>query len=281
MANLLCLKQVVAYRFPLSRVRLWQGHPQPLPKQPSMRKPTIISAFILTAALHACDDKVQKTAIKQSSSPSKSQIAAKAPLIVYESPLRPDKQLTLGKIYVDTVSYSAIDDNGDNTLFIVQKNDIRTGLISNQEQNSFSAKEQIEIRWKMDSIRNAGDSEFLDYREFLLTARKISVRFPKTGFNGMKNRSIVVSCGTGCAMTYNPREIKQINPTTISVTFDIEMHMDGHSTETFSETYLFNKDHTIETIGADGKAEYLTKNISESALWSFQEFGKELLTQIK
>ena len=133
----------------------------------------------------------------------------------------------------------------------------------------------------MDSIRNAGDSAFLDYREFLLTARKLSVSLPKRGFSEMKNRSIVVSCGTGCALTYNPREIKQVSPTTISVTFEVETHMDEKSVETFSETYLFHRDHTMQTIGADGKPEAFTENISESALLSFQEFGEELIKQIK
>jgi hypothetical protein len=246
-----------------------------------MKKTTIAVALSLASALPSCENKPRKASTMARSIPPKGQSAAKPSPAFYESPLRPNEKLALGTAYIDTVSYSAIDDNGDNTLFIVQKNHTRIGLIANQEQNIFFPEDQIEIRWKMDSIRNAGDSEFLDYREFLLTARKISVRIPKRGFSEMKNRSIVVSCGTGCAMTYNPREIKQVSPTTISVTFEVETHMDEQSVETFSETYLFHRDHSMQIIGADGTVEDFTKNISESALLSFREFGEELIKRIK
>ncbi len=88
------------------------------------------------------------------------------------SPLKPNERLILGKTYTDTVSFIELNDEGDDYLCFVQKNKDTIGLIYNGEYN-FVRGDQIAINWKMDSIRYAGDSEFLNYTEFLLSAQII------------------------------------------------------------------------------------------------------------
>lgn len=245
------------------------------------RQHLFITTFTLVFAsvFQSCENK-QATVSGTEAKPA-TQLEKKAALNEFQSSLRPGEKLKLQTNYTDTVKFIGFDDNGDNELFIAAKNRDTISLIYDKGRPKFIKGDRTIIHWIMDSIRNAGDPEYVDYREFLLTARKISGAASGNEFSQMKNRSIVISCGTGCAMTYSPREIKQINPTAISVTFDVETHMDEEAGGIFSETYIFHQDHTLELIRADGMAENFTKNISESALWSFQEFGKELLKQIK
>ena len=92
----------------------------------------------------------------------------------FTSLLRPNEKLELGKIYTDKVKYVNFDDNGDNWLFLVKKDKDTIALISlDIEKSEFIRGDELEIQWKMDSIRNAGDPEFLDFREFLVSAKKI------------------------------------------------------------------------------------------------------------
>ena len=46
-------------------------------------------------------------------------------------------------------------------------------MIYDKEQSDFFRGEEIEIKWKMDSIRYAGDPEFLNYTEYLISAKRI------------------------------------------------------------------------------------------------------------
>ena len=92
----------------------------------------------------------------------------------FTSLLRPNEKLELGKIYTDKVKYVNFDDNGDNWLYLVKKDKDTIALISlDIEKSEFIRGDELEIQWKMDSIRNAGDPEFLDFREFLVSAKKI------------------------------------------------------------------------------------------------------------
>ncbi len=92
----------------------------------------------------------------------------------YKSPLRPNEKLVLGKSYTDTVKYLSFNDEGDEWMFLVAKNENQVGLIYNEEPaHKFIRGAEIEITWKMDSIRYAGDDEFLDFTAFLVAAKKI------------------------------------------------------------------------------------------------------------
>lgn len=91
----------------------------------------------------------------------------------FTSPLRPNEKLELGKVYTDTIKYVEFDDNGDNWLVVVEKNNDTIGLIYDKEQSDFFRGEEIEIKWKIDSIRYAGDPEFLNKTAYLVSAKRI------------------------------------------------------------------------------------------------------------
>lgn len=90
----------------------------------------------------------------------------------FKSELRPNENIELGKIYTDTIKFIQFIDYTDDWQFLVEKNKDTINLIYNHEDLKFFKGEKLEIKWKMDSMRAAGDSDFLDYREFLVSAKK-------------------------------------------------------------------------------------------------------------
>ena len=98
-------------------------------------------------------------------------------------------------------------------------------------------------------------------------------------FSKIKSQSLVISCGSGCAMTYNVKDIKEINSASIEVTFDVDMYLDEKLTENYPETYIFNYGNinTIQRVNDTGKNENIKDTFTPSALRTFQEFGKKLV----
>ena len=94
----------------------------------------------------------------------------------FSSQLRPNETLELGKVYADTVNYVDFNDvDYDDRLFIVEKNKATMFLIFNTElKTQLLAGDNIEITWKIDSLRPAGDPEYLDFREHLVSYDIIS-----------------------------------------------------------------------------------------------------------
>ena len=91
-----------------------------------------------------------------------------------KSPLRPNEQITLGEPYTDTVEFINLNDDGDHALFCIRKEKDPISLIYDwHHEYNFIKGDQIEIIWKSDSIRYAGDPEFIDYTEFLVSARRL------------------------------------------------------------------------------------------------------------
>lgn len=92
----------------------------------------------------------------------------------FKSRLRPDETLYPGKVYTDTVTY--VDFNNydyDQVLFTIKKNNDTIVLISEDEwEGKYFKEQEIIINWKIDSIRPAGDSEYLDFKEFLISSTK-------------------------------------------------------------------------------------------------------------
>lgn len=135
-------------------------------------KPFLILLLATFSCLQSCKDKVQKT--------SKTEINHKANPVrknkipdFFKSDLRPDKIPELGKIYTDTVQYVNFSDEGDDYLFIVKKNTDTIALIYNKDEVDFVRGNIIEIKWKMDSMRYAGDPEFLNFTEILVSAKTL------------------------------------------------------------------------------------------------------------
>ncbi|WP_231426892.1 hypothetical protein [Pedobacter sp. Leaf250] len=111
--------------------------------------------------------------------------------------------------------------------------------------------------------------------------KKISVESvnSKKDFSKIKNQSLVISCGSGCAMTYNVKDINQINETSIKVIFKVDMYIDEKQTETFDETYnfIYNAEHKIEKIIQDGENENVLNNMLGGAKQTFKDFAAELI----
>ena len=96
----------------------------------------------------------------------------------FESVLRPNEKIELGKIYSDTVNYVEFNDDGDYRLFFVEKNNETISLICNVEETQLFKGNKVAINWKIDSIRYAGDPEFLNFKEFLTSYNKIGASEP-------------------------------------------------------------------------------------------------------
>lgn len=89
----------------------------------------------------------------------------------FSSRLRLNETLVLGTTYTDTVDFVGFNDQGDDFIFSVAKNKDTIGLIYNTGEVSFVRGDRIAIEWKMDSLRPAGDPDYLDHTEFLIGSR--------------------------------------------------------------------------------------------------------------
>jgi len=89
----------------------------------------------------------------------------------FTSRLRLDETLALGTAYTDTVDFVGFNDQGDDFIFSVAKNKDTIGLIYNTGEVTFVRGDKIAIQWKMDSLRPAGDPDYLDHTEFLIGSK--------------------------------------------------------------------------------------------------------------
>jgi len=96
--------------------------------------------------------------------------------ISYKSTIRPNQELILEKVYIDTVQFINFNDNYDYMLFFAQKKKEKVSLIYDliyENKFDFFQGDEIEVKWKIDSISIAGDDERLDFSEWLISAKKI------------------------------------------------------------------------------------------------------------
>lgn len=99
--------------------------------------------------------------------------AQSIPKLYKTSHLRIGENIEVGAVYTDTVQFVEFNDNYDDFLFIVKKDNESVALIYNQKNPEFLKDERLEIKWKMDSMRPAGDPEFLDFVEHLVSAKSL------------------------------------------------------------------------------------------------------------
>lgn len=94
--------------------------------------------------------------------------------------------------------------------------------------------------------------------------------------------SFVLSCGSGCAMMYTAEKVQRSLPR-ITVTFKVEMYLDGQLSNTYYETYVFSYDTAgrIRNIYPKGKSEDVLKNGLPATQKSFRDFADELIKKIK
>lgn len=95
------------------------------------------------------------------------------------------------------------------------------------------------------------------------------------------DNSFVISCGSGCAMTYTAENILQNDATSIKVKFKVEMYTDEQLSDSYYEDYLFsyNKNKEIEKITIEGKNENILSNLMPDAQDSFREFAAEIINR--
>lgn len=103
----------------------------------------------------------------------------------------------------------------------------------------------------------------------------------KKDFTKLKSKSFVISCGGGCAMTYDVKKISQTNALVIRVTFKVAMYIDQEPSETFEEIYIFSyhNDHKIEKITRENEKENILENLTGGAQQTFKGFAEELIDE--
>jgi len=96
------------------------------------------------------------------------------------------------------------------------------------------------------------------------------------------NDSFVISCGSGCAMTYNHKNVKDLGNIK-EVRFEVETYIDEVLSETNDETYLFyyNRSNQIEKIQHKGEKENILENLLPDAVESFKNFAGKLVDTTK
>lgn len=92
--------------------------------------------------------------------------------------------------------------------------------------------------------------------------------------------SFVLSCGSGCAMTYTPESLTGKLPVLI-VRFKVEMFVDEKLTDTYSEVYEFsyNSSKQIARVHMQGQRDNVLKTLMPDAQKSFKEFAEQLLNR--
>ena len=94
----------------------------------------------------------------------------------------------------------------------------------------------------------------------------------------LQNKSFVISCGSGCAMTYVAKQIIK-NGTSFKVKFEVEMYIDTNLSDTYNETYLFtyNKYNHIDKILLEGTKQNALETLPTSAQKTFRAFSECLI----
>lgn len=95
-------------------------------------------------------------------------------------------------------------------------------------------------------------------------------------------QSFVLSCGSGCAMTYTSESVTGNLPD-LKVKFKVEMYVDEQLSDTYNEVYVFsyNQSGQIQTIYIEGKNDNVLKTLLPEAQRSFREFADGLITRNK
>jgi hypothetical protein len=197
----------------------------------------------------------------------------------FKSILRPNANLKPGVVYTDTVTYVGFDDTRDNGAVRVEKNKDTVDLICDDEPSGFRPGDLLEIRWKLDSIRDAGDPDYLSFRECLITAKPLQSASSAGNSGNRHAQSFVVSCGSGCAMTHNVRKISRLHSKAIEVTFSIDLYTDENLTESFEETYTFyyTDARALEKIIREGESGNAMETFTPSAKSAFEDFSTQLV----
>ncbi|CAA7197351.1 hypothetical protein [Chryseobacterium potabilaquae] len=116
-----------------------------------------------------------------------------------------------------------------------------------------------------------------DSTSYKILEKKQEYKTSNSGSN-TNNDSFVLSCGSGCAMTYT-LQILQQDKYTINVKFKVETYIDEELSDTYYEKYNFWYNHfgEIEKINKEGDNDNVLQNLMPDAQIKFKKFSKLLL----
>ena len=128
--------------------------------------------FLPLLALISCGNQTQQphAAVADSNTTT---TASNSDTTSYSSKLRPQQSLQLGKLYTDTVIFDHVGEYGDYTWVSVFKGKDTVGLVVYDQPVPFIKGEEIALQWKIDSIRYAGDEEYLEHVAYFVSAKKL------------------------------------------------------------------------------------------------------------
>lgn len=135
--------------------------------------------FSLSLIFYSCKDVQHKDtdmSSVDSNSFTRSLIKDTIPEILHKSEMNPGGEVPVDKVFNDTVTFVERDDNGDYFLFYIRKKNRLISLVYDDlvDRNlNFLRGDTLVIQWKMDSIWIAGDGDRLDFKEWLVNAKKI------------------------------------------------------------------------------------------------------------
>ena len=94
----------------------------------------------------------------------------------FYSDIRPNESLQLGTLYTDSFEYIGYNDDGDEFLIDVIKDDKIHGLINDDihivSDLNLNRGDMVKIQWQIDSLRPAGDEEMLWFEEYAVKITK-------------------------------------------------------------------------------------------------------------
>ncbi|CAH0266473.1 hypothetical protein [Chryseobacterium sp. Bi04] len=99
-----------------------------------------------------------------------------------------------------------------------------------------------------------------------------------TATNNANDNSFVLSCGSGCAMTYIPEVVLQ-DKQVINVKFKVETYINDKLSDIHYEKYYFvyNNSGQIEKINPEGENDNILQNLMPDAQAEFKKYSKVLL----
>ena len=139
---------------------------------------------------------------------------------INNSVLHNEGKIEIGVTYTDTVQYVEFNDNYYDFLVFVTKGKDTITFIYNYENPQFIKGELLEVKWKIDSLRPAGDPTHLDYVEYLITAKRIGERSSfMHEFNNLPLKKMPINENTSFDSFIEAEDMKNINPEPFNLSF--------------------------------------------------------------
>lgn len=140
-------------------------------------KPIYCLAFLLAVA--SCKQKSEANATKVNTASNENTLSQNDTITKPDSKdlsslLRPNEKLKLQKIYSDEAEYIEYDGMGDYPFFNVKKNKELVSLATNfEDAPKFGRGDILLLKWKIDTVYIAGESEALNFTEWLVDVKKV------------------------------------------------------------------------------------------------------------